>query len=303
MPQAVGFAVLAGLISSSLFLALSSGMPGMVLLAYFIQLPLLFVGLSLGLAASVIAAGSAILVCSLIAGVVAAALFALVQAVPAVMVIRQALLSRQQDGKVEWYPPGLVLAQLATFAALCITASYLVLLGHPGGLQGMLSDFIGATLAELGGAEAEAAPSPELGRWMFLFPGLMAASWLVMVVVNGVLAQALAVRLGRNRRPSPALSELELPGWLWPAIGIAALLAVLGDDGLGFLGRSLLIVLVVPYMFLGLAVIHAFARRWSHRRLALTVFYGGVMLLGWPLLAILLLGFVEDWAHVRQRFL
>jgi hypothetical protein len=303
MPQAVGFAVLAGLISSTLFLALSSGMPGMVLLAYFIQLPLLFVGLSLGLAASVIAAGSAILVCSLIAGVVAAALFALVQAVPAVMVIRQALLSRQQDGKVEWYPPGLVLAQLATFAALCITASYLVLLGHPGGLQGMLSDFIGATLAELGGAEAEAAPSPELGRWMFLFPGLMAASWLVMVVVNGVLAQALAVRLGRNRRPSPALSELELPGWLWPAIGIAALLAVLGDDGLGFLGRSLLIVLVVPYMFLGLAVIHAFARRWSHRRLALTVFYGGVMLLGWPLLAILLLGFVEDWAHVRQRFL
>jgi hypothetical protein len=303
MPQAVGFAVLAGLISSTLFLALSSGMPGMVLLAYFIQLPLLFVGLSLGLAASVIAAGSAILVCSLIAGVVAAALFALVQAVPAVMVIRQALLSRRQDGKVEWYPPGLVLAQLTTFAAVCITASYLVLLGHPGGLQGMLSDFIGATLAELGGAEAEAAPSPELGRWMFLFPGLMAASWLVMVVVNGVLAQALAVRLGLNRRPSPALSELELPGWLWPAIGIAALLAVLGDDGLGFLGRSLLIVLVVPYMFLGLAVIHAFARRWSHRRLALTVFYGGVMLLGWPLLAILLLGFVEDWAHVRQRFL
>jgi hypothetical protein len=303
MPQAVGFAVLAGLISSSLFLALSSGMPGMVLLAYFIQLPLLFVGLSLGLAASVIAAGSAILVCSLIAGVVAAALFALVQAVPAVMVIRQALLSRQQDGKVEWYPPGLVLAQLATFAALCITASYLVLLGHPGGLQGVLSDFIGATLAELSGVEAEAAPSPELGRWMFLFPGLMAASWLVMVVVNGVLAQALAVRLGWNRRPSPALSELELPGWLWPAIGVAALLAVLGDDGLGFLGRSLLIVLVVPYMFLGLAVIHAFARRWSHRRLALTIFYGGVMLLGWPLLAILLLGFVEDWAHVRQRFL
>jgi Predicted membrane protein (DUF2232) len=303
MPQAVGFAVLAGLISSTLFLALSSGMPGMVLLAYFIQLPLLFVGLSLGLAASVIAAGSAILVCSLIAGVVAAALFALVQAVPAVMVIRQALLSRQQGGKVEWYPPGLVLAQLATFAALCITASYLVLLGHPGGLQGVLSDFIGATLAELGGVEAETAPGPELGRWMFLFPGLMAASWLVMVVVNGVLAQALAVRLGLNRRPSPALSELELPGWLWPAIGVAALLAVLGDDGLGFLGRSLLIVLVVPYMFLGLAVIHAFARRWSHRRLALTVFYGGVMLLGWPLLAILLLGFVEDWAHVRQRFL
>jgi hypothetical protein len=27
------------------------------------------------------------------------------------------------------------------------------------------------------------------------------------------------------------------------------------------------------------------------------------MLLGWPLMAVLLLGLVEDWAHVRQRFL
>ena len=254
MPQAIGFAVLAGLISSTLFLALSSGAPGMVLLAYFVQLPLLFVGLSLGLAASVIAAAGAILVCSLIAGLVAAGMFALVQAVPAVVVVRQALLSRRQDGKVEWYPLGLVLAQLAALAALGIATAFVLLLGEPGGLQ-------------------------------------------------GVLAQALAVRLGWNRRPSAAFSELELPGWLWPAIGVAALLAVIGDGGIGFLGRALLIVLVVPYLFLGLAVIHALARRWPHRRLALGLFYLSVMLLGWPLLAVLLLGFVEDFAHVRQRYL
>jgi hypothetical protein len=167
----------------------------------------------------------------------------------------------------------------------------------------VLGEFVGAALADLGAVEVEAVASPELERWMFLFPGLMAASWLVMVVVNGVLAQALAVRLGWNRRPSPALSELELPGWLWPAIGIAALLAVIGDGGIGFLGRALLIVLVVPYLFLGLAVIHALARRWPHRRLALGLFYVSVTLLGWPLLAVLLLGFVEDFAHVRQRYL
>ena len=303
MPQAIGFAVLAGLISSTLFLALSSGAPGMVLLAYFVQLPLLFVGLSLGLAASVIAAAGAILVCSLIAGLVAAGMFALVQAVPAVVVVRQALLSRRQDGKVEWYPLGLVLAQLAALAALGIATAFVLLLGEPGGLQGVLGEFVGAALADLGAVEAGTAASPELERWMFLFPGLMAASWLVMVVVNGVLAQALAVRLGWNRRPSAAFSELELPGWLWPAIGVAALLAVIGDGGIGFLGRALLIVLVVPYLFLGLAVIHALARRWPHRRLALGLFYLSVMLLGWPLLAVLLLGFVEDFAHVRQRYL
>ena len=71
----------------------------------------------------------------------------------------------------------------------------------------------------MGALEAEAVSSSELGPWMFLFPGLMATSWLVMVVLNAVLAQALAVRLGWNRRPSPDLTRLELPSWLWPAIG------------------------------------------------------------------------------------
>lgn len=303
MPQVIELAVLAGLISSTLFLSLSSGLPGMVLLAYFVQLPLLFIGLSLGLAASVIAAVGAILVCGLLAGLVGAGMFLMVQAIPAVMVIRQTLLARQENGRLEWYPAGRVLAQLTAFAALGITASFIFMLAHPGGLEGAISGFLSSALAEIGAAPAEVTVETGLGRWMFLFPGLMAASWLVMVVVNGVLAQALAVRLGWNRRPSPALSELELPGWLWPAIGVAAALAVIGDGGAGFLGRALLIVLVVPYVFLGLAVIHALARHWSHRRLALVVCYAGIMLLGWPVLALLLLGFVEDWAHMRQRFL
>jgi hypothetical protein len=219
------------------------------------------------------------------------------------MVVRQALLSRQEAGRVEWYPPGLVLAQLTAFAVLGITVAFVVLLGHPGGLAGVLAAFLGSALDGLGATEIAVSAGPELERWMFLFPGLMAASWLVMVALNAVLAQALAVRLGVNRRPTPNLSALELPGWLWPAIGLAALLALLGDDGLGFLGRALLIVLTIPYVFLGLAVVHAFARRVTHRRLALGLFYGAMMLLGWPILAVLLLGFVEDWAHVRQRFL
>ncbi len=303
MAQVIGLAVLAGLISSALFLSLSSGLPGMVLAAYFVQLPLLFVGLSLGLAASAIAVGGAILICGLLAGVIGTGLFVLVQAVPAMVVIRQSLLARQANGRLEWYPPGSVLAQLTALAALAITAAFVLLLGRPGGLEGVIADYLSAALTELGVPAVGVTAGSEPGRWMFLLPGLMAASWLVMVVVNGVLAQALAVRLGWNRRPTPALSELELPGWLWPTIGIAGLLAVTGDGGPGFLGRALLIVLVVPYVFLGLAVVHATVRRWPHRRVALAVCYGGIMLLGWPILVVLLLGFVEDWAHVRQRFL
>jgi hypothetical protein len=177
MAQVIGLAVLAGLISSALFLSLSSGLPGMVLAAYFVQLPLLFVGLSLGLAASAIAVGGAILICGLLAGVIGTGLFVLVQAVPAMVVIRQSLLARQANGRLEWYPPGSVLAQLTALAALAITAAFVLLLGRPGGLEGVIADYLSAALTELGVPAVGVTAGSEPGRWLFQLPGLMAASW------------------------------------------------------------------------------------------------------------------------------
>jgi hypothetical protein len=301
MPQTLGIAVLAGVVSAALFLCLLTGVPGMVLFAYFVQLPLMFVGLAMGLTASMVAVASALLINGVIAGAVATMIYGLIQALPALIVVRQALLSRQQGQDAEWYPPGLLLAQLTCLAGLGIGVAFLLLLDHPGGLQGAIEAFLASALVEMGAIEAEAAPSAELGPWMFLFPGLMATSWLVMIVINAVLAQALAVRLGWNRRPSPDLTRLELPSWLWPALGAAGLVALLGDQGWGFLGRSLLIVFVVPYVLLGLAVIHTLVRRWSHPGWLLAAVYAALVLLGWPILAVLLLGFVEDWAHLRRR--
>jgi hypothetical protein len=302
MPQTVGLAVLAGVVSSALFLCLLTGVPGMVLLAYFVQLPLVFAGLAMGLTASMVAVVGALLINGVIAGAVATAIYAVVQALPALIVVRQALLSRHDGATVEWYPPGRLLAILTGLAGAGVALAYLMLLDHPGGLQGAIEEFLMAALADLGAVEVQAVPPPELSTWMFLFPGLMATSWLTMIVLNGILAQALATRLGWNRRPSPDLSSLELPSWLWPALGAAGLIALLGDHGWGFLGRSLLIVFVVPYVFLGLAVIHTLVRRWSHPGWLLAAVYGALVLLGWPILAVLLLGFVEDWAHLRRRF-
>lgn len=300
MPNPTALAVLAGLASASLFLSVLTGFPGMVVLAYFVQLPLLFVGLTLGLTGSVVAAASGLLVNGLIAGLTTALIYALVQILPALVVVRQGLLSRQDGGAIEWYPPGLLLAQLTALAAGAIVVAFVVLLSQPGGLEGAIESFVASALSEFG-ALPEGEVPPELGGWIFAFPGLMATSWLVMIVINALLAQALAVRSGWNRRPSPDIVMLELPWWLWPIVGVAMFLSLLGESGLGFLGRSLLMVLVVPYIFLGLAVLHALARKWAHPGLALVAVYGSIVVLGWPILAVLLLGLVEDWAGLRQR--
>lgn len=301
MSHAVALAVLAGLISGGLFLSLLTGAPSLLLLAYFVQMPLLFAGLSMGLVGSVIAATSGILVNGLLAGLLAGLLYAVVQALPAVVVVRQALLARQDsDGTVEWYPPGLILAQLAVLGAVGIVVAFVLLFDQPGGLEGVIEGFVGTLLVEVGAVDAEIDAAGVFGGWISLFPGLMATSWLLMAVLNAMIAQALAVRFGWNRRPSPDIVTLQLPWWLWPALGGAAVLALLGG-GMGFLGQAMLVVLVMPYGFVGLAVMHTLARRTPRPGLALFAIYGVILLFGWrSLLAVLLLGFVEDRAHLRR---
>lgn len=302
MSQAIGLAVLGGMVSSALFLSLISGVPGVVGLAYFVQMPLMLAGLTMGPTASVIAAAGALITNGFVAGIMAAMLYGVVQAMPALVLVRQALLSRPGEAGPEWYPPGSILAQLAAMAAIGLGVAYLMMIGEPGGLPGAIEAFLGVMLTQLGVAPGE-VQAANLEPWVFMFPGLVAASWLIMVVLNAILAQALAVRMGRNRRPSPALAGLQLPGWLWPPIGVAALLAWIGDGAVGFLGTSSLIVLLVPYAFLGLAVIHAVARRWARPVLGLSAVYLAIIVLGWPVLAVLVLGLVEDWAQLRRRFL
>lgn len=302
MSNSLALAVLGGLVSVGLYLAVLSGLPIMMLLAYFVQLPLLFVGLTVGLTGSVIAAASGVLVSGVVAGVVAGAIYAVVQAVPAVFVVRQSLLSRQgEDGQVEWYPPGLLLSQLAVLAAAGIAAAFLAASTEPGGLRGAIESLLTTTLSQFGTVQVETVPPEELAGWMSLIPGLIAASWLIMVTVNGILAQAAAVRMGWNRRPTPDFDAIELPSWLWPCLAGAVLLSLLGSSDLGFFGRAALITLAVPYGFLGLAVLHVLVRLWPYPGLALIVIYGLIVILGWPILIVVLLGFAEDLAGLRRR--
>jgi hypothetical protein len=184
--------------------------------------------------------------------------------------------------------------------AVGIVLASVLLIDQPGGLEGVIEGFVGTLLVEVGAVDAEIDAAGVFGGWISLFPGLMATSWLLMAVLNAMIAQALAVRFGWNRRPSPDIVTLQLPWWLWPALGGAAVLALLGG-GMGFLGQAMLVVLVMPYGFVGLAVMHTLARRTPRPGLALFAIYGVILLFGWrSLLAVLLLGFVEDRAHLRR---
>ncbi len=302
MSQALALAVLAGIISGGMALMPLAGSFGLIFLGYFVQLPLMLAGLTLGLTAAAIAAVSATLVIAIIIGPLGAFIFLATLVVPAIIVVRQALLSRVVHGTTEWYPPGLVLAILTVFAVGGLVLGFVMPMDEPGGLLGLIDRSLTEAILQLTEAAGQTVPdlAPIRAR-LWMVPAAIASSWLIMTVLNAILAQAVAVRTGRNRRPSPSFPLLELPFWLWPLMGIAVLLAALGGGDLGLLGRSALIVLATPFAFLGLAVIHKFANRWSHRQLGLTAVYAGIVVFSWPILVVVALGLVEDWAHLRRH--
>src|SRR5687768_18449482 len=106
-----GAAVL-GVASAALYLA-ALALPGGVLLASLTQAPLFIAGLTLGLPAALAASATSALVVSAPTGPIGALLHGLVNAVPVLVLVQRALLSRRAaDGSLEWYPPGLIVSWL-----------------------------------------------------------------------------------------------------------------------------------------------------------------------------------------------
>ena len=293
-------AALCGAAGAGLYLFVLTGSPGAAILVSLAQLPLFVAGLWLGTGAAAIAGlTAAAIVLAAARDIMAGALFAAVYAVPVVLLVRQALLARTgNDGALEWYPPGALAAWL-TGLALGAFGIALCWLGGPQAAQSMLRQALTPALAEL--TETSVARTENLAETLAaIVPGILAASWMILVIGNGILAQGLLVRFRANWRPSPQLAALSLPLWITGLLGAAALLTLLGGSA-RFFGVNAMIVLSVPFCLAGLAVVHAFAGRLARPAMPLAVFYVLAGLFGWPLLLLALLGLFDAPLGLRRR--
>jgi hypothetical protein len=276
--------------------AAATGSPGAMILVYLAQLPLFVAGLWLGVAASALAGVAALIILAVASGLAAAAVFAGLNVVPVVLLVRQALLARPgMAGIVEWYPSGLLAAWLTGFG-LAAAGAMVVMLGGPAGLEAALT----GALAPAFGVKPAPADSEFLGLAAFVLPSMLGISWMIMTATNGSLAQGLLARFGANWRPSPDIAALELPRWILILLAIGAIAAIFGGMA-RFLGVNAMIVLAVPFCLSGLAVMHTVARRFPRPAMLLVVFYVLAGLFGWPLLLLALLGLLDSSIGLRRR--
>ena len=95
---------------------------------------------------------------------------------------------------------------------------------------------------------------------------------------------------------------MELPQAMTLALGLAGLAALFAPAALGVMGRNLFMILLVPFFFVGLSVVHAVARRYApHKPLILVAAYAAMIVLGWPVALVVGLGLFDQWLGLRRR--
>ncbi len=304
MPIALGV----GAVSALLYLSVLMGTPGALILAYLSMLPIFMVGLGLSAVAAGLAAISGAVITTAVGGLLAGTMFAAMNAAPAAWICHLALLDRPDGrGGTEWYPVGRLLTWLSAMAAAGFLLALALGMGYEGGLQGQLERLLQDLLRQF--MESSAAPGeqttellslPSMAVWASFIPAVFGLWWMLMMAINGALAQGILVRLGRQRRPMPELTKLELPQRLLYALVAALVLAFLPGDA-GYAGQTLTALFALPYFFLGLAVMHMLIRRMPGAPVVFVVFYIFMLIFGWPLVLITGLGLVEQWADLRRR--
>jgi len=328
------FGGLAGAASALLVMAAASSSLGL-LLGYLAPLPLFFAGLTRGVMPALVAAitGGAV---SAVYGPVAAGMFLLLFGLPAFWLVRQALLARPAaeagpdaetlpasgssiggTAALEWYPVGSLVVWLVAWAAGLVIMAWLFTSGSGdgetnGGLSGALQPLLLQMFSAFPAADADrgtaANNAAELATALArIMPAVMAVSWMLMLTVNGVLAQGLAAMLKQNRRPMPRYGALTLPRFL--AIAALVLFAAAwllaskaGTSNASTVAMALAAIAAFPMFLRGLAVVHALAAIAPAKGLVLAAFYAALVVAG-ALVGILvvILGLIEEWAGIRRR--
>ncbi len=296
-------AVGGGGLSAAASMAFLAGTPGALIFAYLAALPIFLIGFSLGPVAATAAGISGFVIAGLLGGALAAGMYGLVHALPAWLVSRQSLLQTQTpDGHTVWYPVGSILGSLSLFCAGFMGGVGLFLMGRVDSLRGLVAEYLNEAFGFMAPAMTSVELEGVVNMLVSMFPGAMGASWVLMLVVNALLAQAVLVRMGKNIRPSPRLTDLVLPQWLaWPMVIMAAV-GLLASGDIRYIAQNTAIVLAIPYFFLGLSVIHWAVRRLTFATPLLVGFYLVLLISGWALLFVAALGMAEQWAGLRNRF-
>jgi hypothetical protein len=314
---------LGGAISAAAFVvAVTHSGTVLVFALYLAVLPLLLAGLGAGRASGILAALIGTVGVFFATGFVGLTLFyALAFSLPAAVFTALALRYRtNENGRIFWYPEGHLLTALTLYPCIIFIGLglYVYLTGTEGGLLGLSQRVMERALLSLQeqiksvstklDAETQATYAegmqrlgivrPRLARSL---PAILGCSWLFFKMINVGVAQLTLRQQKWNVRDSFRLPDLRISPVMLFATAAAGLIGFLTPAPFDYMGLNLCYILCVPFFFVGLAVIHAYARTTRAPRSLLFVFYMALSIVLWMAVLVALLGAVDQKFNFRQR--
>jgi hypothetical protein len=292
MMQIVLVGLGAGAAAALLFASVVSGSIAAIFLFYLAPLPILIAALGWSHVAGLIAAASATAVVVILSGMFFIAVPVI--AFGAWWLGYLALLARPATngggGALEWYPAGRLVLWAAVIGTLIVTAAVPNFGTDQQSLQAALRKTYERILRD----------QSLIDILVVAVPPAAAVFSTITNVFNLWLAARVVKISGRLRRPWPDLAALTLPasssGFLAAAIAGSFL-----PDLLGVLSGAFAASLLMAFAMLGFAVLHAITRGMSSRAVVLAATYAAAVVLGWPVLAMSILGLAESAFNIRGR--
>lgn len=308
MANIVLIGIAAGLMAAALFASAAlGGGPARAVFALVASLPIATLGLARGYVAASIAGVSGALALALGLSPHLALAFALTQALPLVVLVYLAGLSRVGDaGQLEWYPPGRIVVWSAALATV-VAAGVLVLLGTDmdsikTAVRAFVEAFAAQQLQEISGGRAltpqQMDDLTEIA--LALLPAAMGISVMGTLLVNLWVGGRIARAANVLERPWPDLATTTFPRGT-PLLLAAATLGTFMSGMPGLFFSALFGAMFLAYVLLGLAVIHYVTRGHPWRTLALWGIYGGLIVFNTVAsLLVAILGLVDTMRPLRD---
>jgi len=301
----------AGAAAALLFASVTSGSWLSIPLFYLAPLPIMIAGLGWSHWAAMTAALAGALGLGAVFGAVFLLAFAAGAGFPAWWLSYLAMLARpvavtngsgQGAESFEWYPPGRLVVWAAVLGVLVVIIAIPNFGVDADSFRAGLRDALNAIMRVNNGTPARAGSNTE--RLLEILVNAIPPAAAVLATITNLLNLWLAARVvkfsGRLARPWPQLSSMSFPPLMTPALAVAIVLSFL-DGMLGIVGGIVAASLLLAYGVLGFAVLHAITQGMSARPFVLSITYAGVILLGWPMLALCLLGLVDTAIGLRGR--
>ena len=297
----------AGAATALLFASVASGSIISVLLFYLAPLPILIAALGWSHWAALIAAVAASLGLAAFFGSFFFVAFLLGIGLPAwwlgylALLARPAPAERPTEDGMEWYPVGHLVVWAAVLSACIVMAAIINFGADDQSFRTALRSGIERMLRLQTRTPTNPADNDRLLDFLVAaLPPAAAVITTLTQVINLWLAGRIVKVSGRLRRPPPDLSAMEFPTYA-PALIGAAIAGSFVPGIVGIASGVLAASMLMAYAILGFAVLHAVTRGTNSRPFVLGGVYAAVMVFGWPVLVMTLVGLADTAFDIRGR--